>query len=205
MADFIRWLWDDPDLRRWFHPVILVCLVIGFFLAMPERRKAALLQAGLALQVLGYGAIVLGLRRKGHAFGRRTAAQVVRDIAARAPKISPPANFAHGSASLEVHASGTAEQRIPELDMSSTLPIDQRFRELAAHIKRLEGDVASVRAALAHESQSRSEQLATERTERVHEFQGLRDRLMELATGDIHVEFAGVLFATVGLVLAGIA
>lgn len=75
---------------------------------------------------------------------------------------------------------------------------------LCANVETLKGELEAVARELRDEQRKQRDALASERTDRERTVCELRDRLESLAVGKLPVEWAGVWYLVVGVILATI-
>lgn len=196
--------WCRADPLAWstivtLAPFVLLA-VVGPFLPCPTADL--LRYAGLILQLLGIATVAKNLADKGVLFNLPRLRDLVRRSRESFPKWQAPqeVNFARAAAAIIPGASGQGRPW-RGYDTAST---EERVEALIANLEELKTQVANSVAALKTEHDSLQTAVTRHRDERVQEDADLRRRLTGLGTSSIHLDWAGIIWLAVGLVLSTI-
>ena len=198
VARFAAWLYE----ARMLCLVVLVVPTVAFLIsfALFPVWETRLRIAGLFLQLFGIAVVVWGLSETGRLFSRPNPMQYTVEWFKRFPRFDAEGRiFASLGATVQgaamvsavgtvsVRATATLEERVAALEAAQNYFIEQ-VREIQGHYEQ---EIRIVR-----------NELESERRERAVQDEKTQKRLEEVSAGGLHLEWAGVFWLLLGLVLA---
>ena len=200
-----RWV---ARIAAWLYEARMLCLVVLVVPTVTFLISSALFPvwetrlriAGLFLQLFGIAVVVWGLSETGRLFSRPNPMQYTVEWFKRFPRFDAEGRiFAASVATVQgaamvsavgtvsVRATATLEERVAALEAAQKYFIEQ-VREIQGHYEQ---EIRIVR-----------NELESERRERAVQDEKTQKRLEEVSAGGLHLEWAGVFWLLLGLVLA---
>ena len=199
----LHWCRTDP--LAWstivtLTPLALLAAVGGLFL--PWRTADLVRYAGLVLQLLGIGTVAKNLADRGVLFNLPRLRDLARRSLTTFPKwgIHATLNAAAGSATIV--ASGHVEASVWRGYANKSA--EERIEALIANVEELKSQVTRSVAALRAEHNSLQSALTSHREERVWEDAELRRLLTGIGISSVHLDAAGIIWLSLGVVLSTI-
>ena len=203
-----RWLralarWLVEPWRVW-APIVAVLFALLAASRLPlDWADAVLRYCGLAFQLLGIGMVALGLRDKGRLFDRPTLREKIRRWFARRPRWNAKTQTrivtATGTLSISADARASMWRGTP-----ADACVADRLAALEANLVTLKTEHAETAKQLQEATRKANEAIEAERQARESGITTLRVKLEGLGAGGLHIEWTGVFWLLVGVVLATI-
>ena len=198
LARFAAWLYE----ARMLCLVALVVPAVAFLisLALFPGWEARLRIAGLFLQLFGIAVVVWGLSETGRLFGKPNPMQYTVEWFKRFPRFDAEGRiFAASVATVQGAAMVSA---VGTVSVRATATLEERVAALEAAQKHLMEQVGEIQGRYEQQIRVVRNELESERRERAVQDEKTQERLEEASAGGLHLEWAGVLWLVLGLVLA---
>lgn len=199
---FVLWLLEA---RRFcptrFFVVVLVVFIFGYLL--PGTADDRVRYCGLALQVIGISIVAWGLRARRRLFNLHSLLDNLRGYLRRFPRwgATPQTISVIGTGGVSVGGGGKVSFWI---DVPPEASIEDRLAALEANVKSLKTEQAETAEELQEETRKRFEAVDSERRKRESAVIDIRSKLNTLGAGGLHLEWAGVFWLVLGVILATI-
>lgn len=198
---FVLWLLDAW--RFWptrFLVVVLVVIIFGS--QLPGTADDRVRYCGLSLQLLGILTVVVGLVTRRRLFNHPSLVNDLRNWLARRPRWGAKPQTIYGSigavlAPLSASVKGS-------VGVPPDASIEDRLAALEANIKSLKAEQAETGKELRKETGKLIEALDLERRMRESGVMEIRNLVNTLGAGGLHLEWAGVLWLVLGVILTTI-
>jgi hypothetical protein len=178
---------------------LCISALLAVWLSEPSERTTDTFRFwGLLLQLLGIGAIVLGLRGKGSQFGEAHIHNSLSKWWMKAPWKRRPVVAHIESVESRAEVGDLAGIVGPRTHASP----EERIADLERDLRSLILQASEIRGDLRQELTAVRREMATERSARAQGDRDLGERLQRLAVGGNHIEWAGVWWIGLGLTLA---
>ena len=206
---FVDWLyralrWFRADPLAWSTIVTLMPLVLlaTIGLCLPWRTGDLLRYAGLVLQLLGIGTVAKNLIDKGVLFNLPRLRDMARRSVANFPKWGIHGRSNTADASDTIVASGHVQAFVWRgyADKSTA----ERVDAIIANLEELRTQHARDIQQLKSEHDALQSEVVRHRNERTQEDADLRRLVTGLGTSSIHLDWAGIIWLSVGVVLSTI-
>jgi hypothetical protein len=203
----VRWIqalgrWAMQAQRAWM-PVLVVAGILGLGSLLPVSLEGWLRYCGLALELLGIAAVVLGITSKRRLFGRPSLLQHVRNWLIMRPRwgIKQQTIIVTGTGSLEL--AGSAKVSMWR-GAGTSASLEDRMAAAEANLTTLKTELEEVAEQVRREAKARADAVDAEHRAREAAVGDLRAQLEGLGAEGLHVEMAGVFWLVLGAVLATI-
>jgi hypothetical protein len=198
----IRWATEPWPVRVLTGVAFSIVAGYGYaYLLSPAdlRLQDNLRFAGLFLQVLGIGTIAWGLGSKGKLYSLPGAAERLREWLARFPgRRGEPIHVRIQGLSEGVSVS---EEVTAVLGSGPDATVEQRLAVLEQNLNGVRAQVSTLHRLIRQEVSERRDADATERTSREQQVSEIQARLQNLSVGGIDIEWRGVLWVGLGVIL----
>jgi low affinity Fe/Cu permease len=205
LTDLARWL---TRFGAWLYEARMLCIVVfvvpaAAFVTSFEIFsvwEARLRIAGLFLQLFGIAVVVWGLSETGRLFGKRNPAQYTLAWFGRFPRFNVERRIIVGSGVTIQGAAMVAA--VGAVSIRANMTLEERVAALEATQKHLDEKMVEIQARYEQQIHTMRNELQSERGERALQNERTQKRLEEVAAGSLHLEWAGVCWLLLGLVLA---
>jgi hypothetical protein len=184
-----------------FLVVVLVVFIFGYLL--PGTIDDRVRYCGLALQVIGISIVAWGLRDRRRLFNLPSLLDKFRGCLRRFPRwgAKPQTNSFSGTGGYSFGGGGKVSSWI---DAPPEASIEVRLAALEANVKSLKTEQAEIAKELQEETRRWIEAVDSERLKRESGVMEIRNLVNTLGAGGLHLEWAGVFWLILGVVLATI-
>lgn len=200
-------------IRRYVHELIawgglhawpfwLSIFPIGLIHCLPGTLEDRLRYGGLAFELFGIATVALGLSEKGRQFDRRISSFFVSWWASR-PVFGKRSHALAGSVNLGGIVGMSGKLSIWHGTPPDS-PVNARVDALEKNLLILRKDLDETEKRLQEEARIRTEAIAAESFARESDRSHLTTRLDQFAVGGLHIEWMGIGWLVVGLVLSNI-
>ena len=183
---------------RFFVMVLLVFIIGSQLSGIADDRVR---YCGLSLQLLGILTVAVGLVARRRLFNLPSLLEKLRGYLGQRPRwgVKPQTIFLRATGGISVSGSGKVSvwRGVPP-----EASIYDRLAALAANVESLRIEQAGTAKVLQEETRKRIEAIDSERLMRESAFIDIRTQLGTLGAGGLHLEWAGVLWLILGVVLA---
>jgi len=174
-------------------------VVVAIWVSFRAHTEPAIRLAGLCLQLLGIGAVALGIRDTRRMFGKPSFLQSLRNWAASWPRFKPKVQHLSGSASLSIGSSASATVWH---GVAPDATIDQRVNALEANLKSVESRLRSAEGTISTNERVLTSKLQQESQQRVTQITELHRKVEAASTDGLRLAAAGAFWLTIGVVLS---
>lgn len=186
--------------RAW--PIWLSIFPLVLILCLPGTLDDRLRYGGLAFELLGVATIALGLSEKGRQFDRHLSSFFMGWWASR-PRFGKRSHVIAASANSIGIVGMSAKLSIWHgTPPDSTL--NARVDALEKNLLNLRNEIDDTSKRLQEEERTRAEDIKAERLARESDRHQLTTRLDQFAAGGLHIEWMGMVWLVIGLVLGNI-
>lgn len=199
---FVFWLLEARRFfPKWFFVVVLVVFIFGYLL--PGTADDRVRYCGLSLQVVGISIVAWGLRARQRLFNLPSHFENLRAWLHRRPRwgATPQTISVIGTGGVSVSGSGKISFWI---DVRPEASIEDRLAALETNVKSLKAEQVETAKELQEETRKRIEAADSERRKRESAVIDIRRQLETLGVGGLQLEWAGVFWLILGVVLATI-
>src|SRR5437667_8686900 len=197
-ARLAAWLYEARMLCLVVLVVPTVALLISFALFPVWETRLRI--AGLFLQLFGIAVVVWGLRETGRLFGRPNPMQYTVAWFKRFPRFNVEGVIIVGSGATLQSAAMTSA--VGTVSVRENATVEERVTELEAAQKHFIAQMREIQGHYEQEIRIVRSELESERRERAVHDEKTQKRLEEASAGGLHLEWAGVFWLLLGLVLA---
>ena len=186
--------------RAW--PIWLSIFPLVLILCLPGTLEDRLRYGGLAFELLGVATVALGLSEKGRQFDRHISSFFMGWWASR-PRFGKRSHVLGASVNLSGIVGMSAKLSI----WHGTPPdstVNVRVDALEKNLLNLRNEIDDTSKRLQEEERTRTEAIKAERLAREADRAHLATRLDQFAVGGLHIEWMGIGWLVVGLVLSNI-
>lgn len=196
--------WLSEFRRVWITGGAIV-LVLGVALCLPICRETALRWAGMSIELLGIGTVVIGLDAKRRLFKLPSFLENALSWVQRRPKWKAiPINLAAKLTVDSLTLSGSLETAIVRRGTPEGASLEDRIKALEQNLETVQKAQSDIKKRLDHEKMDRQQALTTEKQERKEADDNLLAILEDLGSGGLHLEAMGIFWVMVGVILATI-
>jgi hypothetical protein len=196
----ILWLLDARRFwPTWFFAGVWVVFIIGS--QLPGTDGDRMRYCGLALQLAGISTVAFVLLDRRRLFNLPSSIKNLRDWLDRCPRwaAKPQTTSIKGTGGISVGGGGKVSGWI---DVPPESSIEDRLIALVANVERLKPEQDGIAKELQEESRKRIEAIDSERRIRESAVIDIRRQLGTLGAGGLQLEWAGVSWLILGVVLA---
>ncbi len=186
-----------------FFAMCFLASGIVWLFGIAQTISDALRWSGLFLQIIGLGSVVIGLQESRRLFNQPSVFESIREWLLQGIRIFKPRHIvikAEGGAIGISTAFGHA--RVTSSPQSDS--VEDRLFSLERNIEYLRDEIDHLRKDGAEFRKKATEDLVTERKERIAGDEVHAKQLQEAVIGGIHIELAGLIYLLFGITFATI-
>lgn len=196
------WLFEFR--RVWITGGAIV-LILGVAMLLPICRETALRWAGMLIELLGIGTVVIGLDAKRRLFKLPSFLEHALSWVQRRPKWKPmPIDLAAKVTVGSLTLSGSLGTAILRRGTPDGASLEDRITALEQNLETVQKTQSEIEKRLDHEKTERQQALTTERRERETADGNLRKILEDLGSGGLYLEAMGIAWVMAGVIFATI-
>ena len=202
-----RWL---ADVAAWLYEARMLCLVVLVVPAVAFLVSFALFPvwetrlriAGLFLQLFGIAVVIWGLSETGKLFARPNPMQYTAAWFKRFPRFNAESRILAASGTVTLLQGAGMVSAVGTVSARANATVEERVAALEADQKQLIEKVRDIRGHYEEQIRVVRNELESERRERTAQDERTHKRVEEVSAGGLHLEWAGVCWLLLGLVLA---
>jgi len=196
LGRFARWL-AEP-IRFWVF-VLCTAVVATIAWVLADSWEQGFRYAGLLYQWLGIGTVAYGLRETRMLFEHPTIRSLACDWWSRFPRWRAHVNLAVGTA--HIHAQGNRARILVKATPACGTPLEERVRLLEQGVDRINDQLWQLDERTESDSQRLTSEITSERSRREAEDVQIRRLLEEALAGGLRIEWMGVFWLFLGVML----
>lgn len=190
------------EARPYLVNVVLAAALISTWLAPVGELATRVKATGFLFQLLGLVIVVLGLSEARKLFGRPSISRGflswLRALAMRIMRGPPSAS----GQSARVGTAREFDQALPLCDKEGSPPtLEARLKRIETRLDAVQGSTAALTRRMSDAERDMAERIEAEASTRENADAELWHQLEEAVIGGIHLEFIGVCYLSVGMVL----
>ncbi len=197
-----RWLvrvasWLHEAWAVWGAVLVMTVALLNPFTSPAWEARVRI--TGMLLQLFGISTVVVELHKTQTLFHKPSLRKMAVGWFARFPKFGVETQIVVGSGGVSSRVAVTGYGTV---SLPPTASLEERIAALERGLNQANGRIHQVENRIGEEARIRSSALESERRERVVEDQSNQQLIEKAAAGDLHLEFIGVLWLALGVILA---
>ena len=193
------WLWRP--FPRGIYCVLLPIVAVALVVMCLSAAEPAIRSAGLVLQILGIGSVIVGIEKTREMFKHPTLGSIARKWLAVRPRLGPATITATMDAAV-LTALGARARAYVSSDPPAGASTNDRLDSLERNVGLIHSRISSVQDEMDALERKQADSLQHEQQARTLADDQLSDKLSGLATGGFSISLAGAVWLFVGVTMS---